>query len=1210
MTQISPDQLKNAAIAHGLSKVELEALELAIEGHSAESSAEKLNISPVAFRKRLGSVYKKFHILGDSQGKLNRLKTQLFTDVSATESSHERATESSSWVSREDKVDVSGFCGRDRSLDLLKKWIQHEQLKLLLLFGQGGIGKTMLAAKLAHDLQNEFDRVIWQSLRTTPNLQVLLTDLLTMLSYEPQHEADTELQISKFLTHLTQQRCLIVFDNADSLLQKGTLAGEYLKDFEEYGKLFRRIGEATHQSCVLITSREKPKETATLQGKNLRTRAFHVGGLKLKGGQKLLLDKGITATDEQAESLLKRYGGNPLALKIVATAIEELFGNDVSLFLKQRIPVIRDIEELLDQQFDRLSDLEVEIMYWLALNYSSTSPEVLQQDLIFLESQDALLNALRSLLWRSLIEPSGIKFKLQPVVSEYVLKRLVKRISHGFESQKQNPDTEALKLLDTHALMKATAQDRVRQLQEETVLEPIANRLKQIYPAPTLLEETLWEMLKKLQEPEAPRVGYRAGNIINLMRYFKMPLSRKDLSELTIRQAYLEDVELQETNFTHADLSSSVFRETITGIISVAFHPDGDRFAIGLNNGELRLWRVSDNKQIDSVQGHDKKRIWSIKFSTKGDFLISGGEDGAVHRWTTNQLRDTLKIGTHDQPVSSVAVSSDDRWIASSGEEGKVKIWDAETGEPIQELDHGEVAVWSVEFVPDRPWIISGSDRGVHLWDWKTATQTATFVAPSTDTEANQVYAIHISPDGESCVSGSADGKIRVWNLKTGQCQPSVSGHTQKIHSVRFSSDGQRIVSGGEDMIVRVWEATNLQQPQMELRGHTNQVWSVGFSPDCRRVISAGDDQTARLWDNETGNLLNTLKGYTRGVYALAFKDDRTLISGTDDGGVYFWDLARPSNPADRLSDHLARIRCLAYDPKSERLVHGSRGSSFKLWDVSDLSACRLRWTGRQHTNWVWCAAFSPDGKTLATGSEDYTVRLWDAETGEDLLKRPLTRQHRWVWCVAFCPSGRWLVSGGGDPVLRLWDVQNIHKPQHIPDLRGHTDAVWTVAFAPLTEGSGDNSLLASGGADRIIRLWNIKERSCKELKGHTGTVYAIAFSPDGQKLVSAGDDRRIYVWDVATASCIYRSEPEHSEPIRAISLSPDGRTIATGSEDETIGLWKFTSGQSVAPEVQKLARNRFYEGMKLIGVQGLNEAQKLSLKVLGASIEDKSPTE
>lgn len=332
-----------------------------------------------------------------------------------------------------DAIDVSVFYGRTIELSALKQWILQDRCRLVTLLGIGGIGKTSLAVKLAEQVQDEFKFLIWRSLRNAPPLTELLQEIVQFLAGSAAIELPESLdaQLSCLMTYLRSSRCLLILDNCESILRSGERAGRYCAGYEGYGELLRRIADERHESCLILTSREKPLGIAAKESTTLPVRSLQVTGLPPVEAQKILKDKGIVDTEGEAKQLIDRYHGNPLALKIAATAIQSLFAGDVYRFLDQGTVIFGDLWELLDQQFNRLSPIEKQVMHWLANNRHWVTLSELRECCFTSISQRELLEALESLQQRSLIERHSVSFTQQSVVMEYMNVRGVANLIHN-----------------------------------------------------------------------------------------------------------------------------------------------------------------------------------------------------------------------------------------------------------------------------------------------------------------------------------------------------------------------------------------------------------------------------------------------------------------------------------------------------------------------------------------------------------------------------------------------------------------------------------------------------------------------------------------------------------------------------------------------------------------------------------------------------------
>ncbi len=1181
MTEFPEDFLNDVALAYNVSSAELLALRHALAGQTAEVSAKALGISAVAVRKRLSSVYTKFAIPGGTPGKLEALKRILSEKQRSSQ-----ALSASSSLRLEDIPSASIFFGRTDELQTLENWLTVNHCPLVAVLGMGGIGKTTLTAKLTERLRDKFDGVLWRSLRSAPLLKDVLADILQNLFHLPITELpeDVDGRLSQLIERLRNGRYLLLLDNVESILQHGVLVGAYKDEYEDYGKLFTRVGISPHQSCLVLTSREKPREVALLEAAESTARSLKLEGLQETDAQNLLQSRGLpisTNVLDECKRLIERYRGNPLALKIVSTTITETFGGNISNFLGQEEDSIflGDIRGLLDQQFERLSELEKDVMYWLTINLEPVSVAELRGDMVAPVSIGELSEIIESLRRRSLIEVEQRSFfALQPVVMEYMTDQLIEQVC-------QEIKTEKINRFDRYALLKAESKDYVKDLQIRSIVQPIINRLLAIFGSADGVEQQLKQILAALPKKRPVKPGYAGGNILNLLCQIKQVIGDEyDFSDIAVWQADLRFVSLHNVNFAGADLAKSVFSETLSSILSVTFSPAGHQLATGDVDGKVSLWQIAGDKYHLAWQGKHNSWVRTVAFSPDGTRLASSGGDQLIKLWDVDR---GICLHTYQAknsgPVRSLAFSADGTLLASGGDDCHVRLWDVNTGHCLNTLKGHTGWVWSVAFSSDDVLLASGSeDHSVRVWDVRTGQCIHTLKG-----HQDWISSVAFSPDGITLASGSGDCRIHLWDVRLGKCL-NVFGatemHTNWVWSVAFSSDGTMLASSSDDHTVKLWNVAD-GTCCATFKGHTNRVGAIAFSPNNKVLASGSEDQTIRVWEVTTHKCLKVLNGYTNRIGTVAFSPDGFILAtGSDDRRIKIWDKiwdCHTENCSAPLRGHTNRVGTVAFSPNGMLLASGSDDCTIRVWDVRTRQCLE---TLKAHTNWVSTVAFSPDGKRLASGSDDCTIRVWDVRTWQCLetLKAHTSR----LRSVAFSPDGLLLASGSDDKTVKLWDVNTWQCVKTFED----DNWVWSVTFSP------DSRILASGNEDFTARLWTIDSGEYSVLEGHTGPLRSVAFSPNGRILASASGDKTVRLWDTQTHECLKILEG-HTNWVKSIAFSPNGETIASGSDDESITIWNVETGKCLTV----LRSEKPYQKMRITGATGITEPQKASLKALGA---------
>jgi NB-ARC domain len=313
--------------------------------------------------------------------------------------------------------EVLSFYDRTSELSTLKQWILEEQMRLITIYGLSEIGKSAIAVQLIKEIQQEFDIIIWRSLSQKLLLSELKTNLIQCLSQTEDSPLPT------VLDYFRSYRCLLILDDLQSIFSSGQLAGQYLPEYEDYALFFKQIATSCHPSCLILLSWEKPREIDTLEGRNSCIRTLHLQGLG-EGGKAILEEKELL-DEEQWLELIELYQGHPMALKLIANTINNLFNGSVSKFLNSKTVFLGDLDPLFQSHWQRLSVVEKQIIIEMANKSEEVEIEPMILELKL--SWDEIINGIQSLQRRGLVEKrkesNHSKFFLNPLFKTYKSKK-------------------------------------------------------------------------------------------------------------------------------------------------------------------------------------------------------------------------------------------------------------------------------------------------------------------------------------------------------------------------------------------------------------------------------------------------------------------------------------------------------------------------------------------------------------------------------------------------------------------------------------------------------------------------------------------------------------------------------------------------------------------------------------------------------------------
>lgn len=1120
-------------------------------------------------------------------------------------------------------MEIPIFFGRFVEQETLNQWISRDRCRFILLLGMGGIGKTTLAIRVAHQVQSDFEFVIWRSLRNAPPVLELLVDLIKFLAQQQDVEIPRSAEAAGLLLlqYLRKHRCLLVLDNAETLLQAGDRYGYYQSGYEDYGRLFHQIGEIAHMSCLIVTSRERPRDLVPKVGMNLPVRSLVIKGLSYVEGRDLISSTGQFTGDLVAWQLItERYAGNPLALKIAASFIHEVCNGDLYEFLAilgRSSFIFDDIRDILNQQFQRLSLNERTVMFWLAIKREPVAIQALAEYFLLPIPPLELLQVVFALQGRALIEKIEVKqtvtekvaieetaieriesrFTQQPVVMEYVTAVLIEQLYEQICSWQAGETIASLHHLRYYALLQALAPDDVQSMQRRFILQPVLEKLKTHFGEDTQIKQHLLQITHALRGLPSQETGYGAGNIINLLRHLHVDLQGCDFSDQTVWQAHLQDLPLYDVNFSQSDLSKSCFSQNFGWIQAVAFSPNGDYLAGGDSSGLIHLWNCKTEQRQLVLKGH-QSHINTIAFSPDSQYLASGSFDGAVKLWRIHDGQCLLTTTGHTNITTGVTFHRDGHRLASCSIDGTIKLWNTENGECITTFTVDSLPIRGLVFAQDQRYLISGcADYLIRVWDTETGKCVQVLQGHTA-----AIRSLDISPDGQTLVSAGDDNTVKVWKLQSNQCLQTLQGHQQVIFSVAFSPSGKMIASAGADQTVRLWNVADGRCIAC-FREHTSIVFGVAFSSDGNTLASGSMDRMVKLWNVAKRCCFRTFSGHKNVIWSVAVfpqpvesvqtfdeidahsrhSRNAVVATGSFDGKIRLWDVL--DGQCFCTMSHSGEVLALALSPDGKTLISGnaSHQSSLKFWDIQSQTCLK---TIPAHVNMAKTLCFSHNGLLFASGGGDRIVQLF--HRNENHPYRKLEGHHDTILSIAFSKNDALLVSGSIDRTARIWDVQT---GQCLQILTGYQNPVISVKFHP------HEPILLTGEIDSL-KLWSLQNQQWKPMltirEGYT-VVTAIAFTVAGKLMATGSFDRTVRLWDFASKKCLRIIQTPCC--MYSVTFSADDRFLIGSGDDGSVRVWQVETGECF--RIIKLPD--LYAGMNIRAAQGITKAQQDMLLSLGA---------
>jgi len=611
------------------------------------------------------------------------------------------------------------------------------------------------------------------------------------------------------------------------------------------------------------------------------------------------------------------------------------------------------------------------------------------------------------------------------------------------------------------------------------------------------------------------------------------------------------------------------------------------------------------------LEGHGAK-VSCLAVSRREGTLVSGDSSGQVIVWDLDRKIPRYCQGKHNAPVCKVAIVAGEETrrgtiaslIAQGGKSVELKLWDTATGALITTLHTGSLQDPDIQFSPDGSLLtlcgLAPDDHGEQSYSWKLNSASPpdkpSATIPGTFKQA-------FSPDGKLLAAGGCDGTVRLHvmaDLGSVHRPPALEQRPGgRVTALAFSRDGSRLAAGRQDRGLTVWEVATGRI----FAHYTDQdgpVVFVDFCLDGKALV--GCEGTTVLWTRplDQPGPRRLLPGVESQINSVCLSSDgRLLAAAARNQPVIIWNLSAGTKERFYLANNRS-VDQVEFTPDNKSLILGCKDRQIRVWRFLDTPDLKRSLAGHQKE--AWALTFSPDGSLLASGSDDHTIKLWDVDSERELLT--LTGHSQTVTALAFFHEGDRLASVSLDGKVILWDLTRtgpdrrqvlasssvLHAyddrlravsvssdDQHLAaagskglihicdvaerevqfDLAGHTGPVYALAY------STNPWVLASASADRTVRWWdpNSGAEIGNDKRPFTGDMRSVAFSTDGLMMAAGGDPRNVTLWSMNSWE-VTRTMTGHPLTVRSVAFSPDFKTIATGCDDEKVRLWDTVTGQ------------------------------------------------
>ncbi len=630
-----------------------------------------------------------------------------------------------------------------------------------------------------------------------------------------------------------------------------------------------------------------------------------------------------------------------------------------------------------------------------------------------------------------------------------------------------------------------------------------------------------------------------------------------------------------------------------TGVVALAFHPNGSQLLAAYSDGNLRLWSLPfAAKDPEPVWQAKVAGVRSVVFEPKGNQFFTIANDKLLHVGDAKTGKEQKAIPAHDAPIADLVFSADGSRAVTLGEDKTAKIWTLADGKPVATIplpgvpqhvaispngaklavaiktEKGAVVnifdvaskkrlqffdelppVLDLAFAPDNRGLIVATDKTVQLLD--------SSVINVLEIHKGGATGIAFLPNGHAVTCGK-DKAVKQWDLATGKEVRTIATLPDAVSAVTVSRDGSQIAAAAGKQ-VKIWNAGDGKE--IRAISHPAEVISLGFNPDHSRLVTGTTDNLARVWDLQTGKELESFS-HGAAIHGVSFNPAKPNLVATatadKTAAIHTTTITRA------WSASATPIRALAFSP-SGHLITAGDDKMVQAWNANSPKPER---TFGGAGDAVLAVAISKNGALLAAAGADKMIRVYsfgDANLIGAFATAAIVRS------LSFHQNNSTLLSAGDDKGATLWNVA--FQPGNPPPATfgkpiqsfAHPAGVRDAAI------SSDGNTVVTAGDDKLARTWKVASDGPIKSFSHPNLVDSVAYDPKGDLLATSCHDGKVRIWDIKKGSALHTmihtvpdNKSQQPTAVYCVAWSLDGKHLASGSLDHSIKIWNSADGKLV----------------------------------------------